>query len=790
MSETLTLKQAILFNLCQQLCQDSIHKLKWARYLRPLKSSLAMGHFLLISIFRKNQKFLGKRKFFLLNGNGVDKRIAVFPDPGPQLPTPVTHMLKYGTNLLQAVGLSNGNYIIVVAFTSEISRPDHHVLPDYVQPAVAPLDSDDDIIEGPSRISLNCPISFRRIKTPVKGHSCKHPQCFDFDNFLDINSRRPSWRCPHCNQSVSYVDIRIDQNMVKVLKEVGENVVDIIISADGSWEAVAENTDNDQPYDKMLNGQQDRPVKQSDTDMSDARPDILDLTEGNDEMDVLATEMQDQKPVLSNVQLSSVGNVTAPPGMNNATEINQNAAPIPDEFWSGLYLSTYGSGAPGARFDAQIAGAVPGSFSTNFMMSPVLTDAVSPTFNRESEVMHGSALLPNSMPQSQLSAPSNLQLQQSQFGNSVAGNEYGRGPSMPRHVSRTSVAVQALPAQSLTSVSQQRSNNSFNNLTPQGPSLASQTSSVSPIADGFNTISSTMERQQQFPISHFIPRQASQLTSSSLQQHSATQPNWVSSQAAQRVAGLQAPSLPSAYRVSSASTEQQNSRHLQPVSLRVPHCMNQSSGLVHSSVQLPTPFMRNQIPQVGTQSGVGQTAVSANSPQLVVSSQRVTLRAAQMARQSSPSVPVPLQTTRASSSFPVNADRFRPSPGDLRGNIAGSLQQTAGIDGSPDLPSEQNWRPTGRMRGSLSGRAYSAALSQFIIQPTQTVQTARPPINMASTTAMEVLLANNRNAHAPDTTNLAGSLGGLPTNMAGSSGGLPSNLAGNSGVHRSGHEMQ
>lgn len=41
-------------------------------------------------------------------------------------------------------------------------------------------------------------------------------QCFDYDNFIEINLRRPSWRCPQCDQSICYTDMRIDQLMVKV----------------------------------------------------------------------------------------------------------------------------------------------------------------------------------------------------------------------------------------------------------------------------------------------------------------------------------------------------------------------------------------------------------------------------------------------------------------------------------------------------------------------------------------------------------------------------------------------
>ncbi|KAF5935316.1 hypothetical protein HYC85_026445 [Camellia sinensis] len=695
---------------------------------------------------------------FLLNGKGVDKRTNVFMDTGPQLPTVVMHMLKYGTNLLQVVGQFSGNYIIVVAYMVVISNLDRPVLQDCVQPAVAALDSDSEIIEGPSRISLNCPISFRRIKTPVKGHSCKHLQCFDFDNFVDINSRRPSWRCPHCNQCVCYVDIRVDQNMV--LKEVGENVADVIISADGSWKAVEESNDNkDQPHDKMSNCQQDGLVQQKASSSSNAPPDILDLTEGYDEMDVERTCVtQDKKPVLGNLQSQSI-----PQSMTNTSD--QNAAHIEDDFWSGIFLPTYGTGTSSGGSDAQMVGGVSVSSPSNYMLSPVLTDAVSPALNREPEAFHGSALVATSVPQSQISGPSNMQLQQSQFGNSIVSNEYGRAPSIPRHINRTPIAVQALPAQTLTSGPQQRSRNSFNNLIPQGPSLASQTSVLPSISDGFNTVSSTLERQQQFSRSHLNPLHVSQITSSSLQQQQSTAQNWdhqnrsfISSQPAQQIVGLAAPSQ-------LASARQQ-----QPLNLRVPQHMSQSPSLIRSPAQTSSHFVRNQ-------SGVGQTSLPGSSQRHMASA----LRAAQVARQP-PSVPVHIPTTRASSSFPTNADGFRASVGDQRGNTGATLQQPATrTDGLADLPSEQNWRPTGRMRGSLSGRAYSDALNQFIIQPTQPVQAAiRPPLSMTSPppgmpTPLQVLMQNSRNAYAPpqvvnhptDQPSMAGSSGVVPEQSSG-----------------------
>ncbi|XP_038682204.1 E4 SUMO-protein ligase PIAL2-like isoform X2 [Tripterygium wilfordii] len=72
-------------------------------------------------------------------------------------------MLQYGTNLLQAVGQFNGHFIIVLAFMSNSSLPEAPVLEDYVLSGTPMTDSENDIIEGPSRISLMCPIRYALI---------------------------------------------------------------------------------------------------------------------------------------------------------------------------------------------------------------------------------------------------------------------------------------------------------------------------------------------------------------------------------------------------------------------------------------------------------------------------------------------------------------------------------------------------------------------------------------------------------------------------------------------------
>ncbi|KAL7596544.1 hypothetical protein Lser_V15G30343 [Lactuca serriola] len=267
---------------------------------------------------------------FLLNGRAVNGRTCVSKDPGPQTPTLVTHMLKLGTNLLQVVGQFNGNYIIIVAFMSMISNPISPTIPNYVPPVAAAPDPDNELTEGPSTTSLNCPISFKRIKTPVKGQLCKHRQCFDYDNYVDINSRRPSWKCPHCSQSVCFTDIRIDRIMVKVLKEVGVNVSHVRISADGSWEAVKEEDDHNTDNNNNNKLQSTPPLHQN------MGPGILDLTEGDNYINATATDPHhqniDKKPSpsqLQNPNSTNIRNIPLPPnGFQKIQTSNPMVPPV------------------------------------------------------------------------------------------------------------------------------------------------------------------------------------------------------------------------------------------------------------------------------------------------------------------------------------------------------------------------------------------------------------------------------------------------------------------------------
>lgn len=286
--------------------------------------------------------------------------------------------------------------------------------------------------------------------------------------------------------------------------------MEVVISADGSWKAVLEDDNNvDKMHDDAhKSGKEHAELKES-TCSPRALSDVLDLT-NDDDMEMLdSCETDDRKPLLANLHSQSITPNVTSLGMNNSAGVNQNvAAQVQDDFWSGLYFASGRSDAPTVgRSD-----------------HPVLADAISPAINQEAEG-HGNTLTSNSLLQNQFSSPNNFHLQQLNYSNSVV-NDYGRSQSMPRHINRTSVAIQALPAQLQSSGPQQRSRTNLNSLIPNSSTVAPHVSVSSP-ANDLSSILSDTERQQHFSRPTMNLPQVLGLTSSALQHHSATQVEFI-----------------------------------------------------------------------------------------------------------------------------------------------------------------------------------------------------------------------------------------------------------------------
>ncbi|OAX44238.1 hypothetical protein K503DRAFT_846682 [Rhizopogon vinicolor AM-OR11-026] len=106
---------------------------------------------------------------------------------------------------------------------------------DIVAQMIKTSNEDDDIIAGSQKMSLKCPLSFLRVKTPCRSTLCPHPQCFDATSWLSCMEQTTTWLCPVCEKVLNYEDLIIDGYFDRILKDTPESVEDVIVESDGQW---------------------------------------------------------------------------------------------------------------------------------------------------------------------------------------------------------------------------------------------------------------------------------------------------------------------------------------------------------------------------------------------------------------------------------------------------------------------------------------------------------------------------------------------------------------------------
>lgn len=97
---------------------------------------------------------------------------------------------------------------------------------------------DDDIIAGPQKMSLRCPLTFMRIVTPCRSSKCVHPQCFDAHSWFTMMEQTTTWLCPVCERTLDHKDLIMDGYFDEILQATPESVEDVMVEADGQWHTV------------------------------------------------------------------------------------------------------------------------------------------------------------------------------------------------------------------------------------------------------------------------------------------------------------------------------------------------------------------------------------------------------------------------------------------------------------------------------------------------------------------------------------------------------------------------
>ncbi|KAI1293841.1 Zinc finger MIZ domain-containing protein 1 [Halotydeus destructor] len=90
------------------------------------------------------------------------------------------------------------------------------------------------------KVSLKCPITYKRICLPARGSECKHIPCFDLESYLVMNAERGTWRCPVCNKSALLEGLEVDQYIWGIINNLSNSDVDeVTVDSTASWKPVS-----------------------------------------------------------------------------------------------------------------------------------------------------------------------------------------------------------------------------------------------------------------------------------------------------------------------------------------------------------------------------------------------------------------------------------------------------------------------------------------------------------------------------------------------------------------------
>ncbi|XP_054718942.1 zinc finger MIZ domain-containing protein 1-like isoform X2 [Uloborus diversus] len=100
--------------------------------------------------------------------------------------------------------------------------------------------TEDGVEQTAIKVSLKCPITFKRITLPARGQDCKHIQCFDLESYLQLNCERGAWRCPVCNKPALLEGLEVDQYIWGILTNLSNSdIEEVTIDATASWKPVS-----------------------------------------------------------------------------------------------------------------------------------------------------------------------------------------------------------------------------------------------------------------------------------------------------------------------------------------------------------------------------------------------------------------------------------------------------------------------------------------------------------------------------------------------------------------------
>lgn len=98
--------------------------------------------------------------------------------------------------------------------------------------------------------SLLDPLSYQRMRIPVRSIRCSHVKCFDLENFMELYPEKANRSCPVCGSAVKLQDLRQDPFVKSILQQTNDDEDEVKMTMNGEWKH-CEREENIEDLDDM-----------------------------------------------------------------------------------------------------------------------------------------------------------------------------------------------------------------------------------------------------------------------------------------------------------------------------------------------------------------------------------------------------------------------------------------------------------------------------------------------------------------------------------------------------------
>lgn len=194
----------------------------------------------------------------------------------------------------------------------------------------------DDVMGMKEKVSISDPLVLTRIRVPARPSTCRHVNCFDLANFLMMNERIRSWRCPVCNSDAQFKNLIVDGWTMHILAALGPDDSEFIVYPDANWTDERGNVPGsaDRAPVRAQVVTPPRAVAASSVTPASARPkavSIIAIDDSDDEEEATAIK---QSPVDTSTEYAPPPRAIMPSHSQNRTEVRPGLDGRPIASWS------------------------------------------------------------------------------------------------------------------------------------------------------------------------------------------------------------------------------------------------------------------------------------------------------------------------------------------------------------------------------------------------------------------------------------------------------------------------